>query len=84
MRFPTDDRPRKGWYPVRVLPRDAGYTETHAPDGQPVGPGMCTCAVHCANACEPACCPSWRWCHCRCHAPRADRVIAIVKDSLLR
>lgn len=31
--------------------------------------GDCTCAVHCSNTCEPACCgiPA-PWCRCRCHA----------------
>jgi hypothetical protein len=28
---------------------------------------MCTCAMHCPETCEPACCPPMRRCDCWCH-----------------
>lgn len=41
------------------------------PDGATLLDGMCLCASHCANRCEPACCPpGTRWCRCWCHSDR--------------
>lgn len=31
---------------------------------------MCTCAMHCADNCEPQCCPPWARCPCWCHKDR--------------
>ena len=42
--------------------------EIRTPDGRPLRNGLCTCAVHCPNHCEPQHCPvGTPWCDCWCH-----------------
>jgi hypothetical protein len=50
------------------------WGEPTTPGGEPLNSGMCTCAIHCANRCEPACCPPHKWCNCWCHREQYENI----------